>query len=161
MDSRSFSTIKGATSVWDPYSLKKKRTVSIAMRKAFTSQKKISLEHGTNESRELEGIEENEQFILDVRRNSLRVSRYNLQTRGRNVVVLVRLDVNGAPHRNPDGKIIEASHIHVYQEGFEDKWAYPLKEDEFENPNDVAQTFQDFCHRCAIERIPFIQQGLQ
>jgi len=55
-------------------------------------------------------------------------SRITYQNRGRAVVVLLRLDLKGSPLRNPNDEVIPCPHLHIYREGFGDKWAYPLAE---------------------------------
>lgn len=41
--------------------------------------------------------------------------------------ILLRLDVGcTSKHTNPDGTIIEGSHIHRYTEGFDEKFAMPI-----------------------------------
>lgn len=45
-----------------------------------------------------------EQFVLDLRRGRIDLAKGTYQNRGRQMVVLVRLDFGGAPHRNPDGE---------------------------------------------------------
>lgn len=67
-----------------------------------------------------DGIEE---FQLDVRRNRINISKGTFQNRARTVIILARLDVGGAPHRNPDGEEIACPHLHIYREGYGDKWA--------------------------------------
>ena len=76
-----------------------------------------------------------EQFMLDLRRGGIDLAKGTYQNRGRQVVVLVRLDFGGAPHRNPDGEEIDSPHLHLYREGFGDKWAVPVPADDF---RDVA-----------------------
>lgn len=49
-----------------------------------------------------------EQFLLDLRRGRIDLARGTYQNRGRQVIVLVRLDFGGAPHRNPDGEEISS-----------------------------------------------------
>ncbi len=66
-----------------------------------------------------------ENFLLDVRRGRIDLAKDTYQNRGRQVVVLVRLDFGGAPHRNPDGEEIDSPHLHLYRAGFGDKWAIP------------------------------------
>ena len=44
-----------------------------------------------------------ERFFLDLRRSRIDYAKGTYQNRGRQVVVLVRLDFGGRPHRNPDG----------------------------------------------------------
>jgi hypothetical protein len=42
-----------------------------------------------------------EQFLLDIGRGRIDLLKVKMHNRGRQVVVLVRLDLGGAPHRNP------------------------------------------------------------
>lgn len=67
-----------------------------------------------------------ESFILDIGRGTIEHARAKYQMRGRGESILARLDLHGAPHRNPDGESVECPHIHIYREGYADKWAYPL-----------------------------------
>jgi len=65
-------------------------------------------------SRQLTSIDKRERFIFDVWRGSLNLQKYRLQERGRSIIVLVRVDVAGAPHRNPDEKLVACPHIHSH-----------------------------------------------
>lgn len=132
----------------------------IAMGKNFVNIAAITLPPGTDETHELIGDDKRELFLLDLWRGTFRLSKLTHQTRGRKVVVLVRLDVDGSPHTNPDGEKIAGNHIHVYREGFEDRWAFPLNPDEFSNPSSIGQTFVDFCRFCNVRDIPLYQEGL-
>jgi hypothetical protein len=64
----------------------------------------------------LQSEDRREQFLLDLSRGRIDMLKVKLQNRGRQVVVLVRLDLGGAPHRNPDDEEIAAPHLHVYRE---------------------------------------------
>lgn len=126
----------------------------ITMRKTFLNPNdRISLLPGSDESYDLLGEDRHERFIFDVLRGTLRLSKVKYQTRGRKIFVLVRLDIGGAPHTNPDGNKIGGTHIHLYKEGFEDKWAYPLDPDFFPKPSDIDQSLKDFCLYCKIENL--------
>lgn len=61
--------------------------------------------------------------------------------------ILVRIDTQyAASHRNPDGKIIippYQPHMHIYTEGYNDKFAYPLPNC-FSNADDIIQLFMEF-----------------
>ena len=74
-----------------------------------------------------------ENFILDVSRGKINLAKGTYQNRARQVVVLVRLDFGGQPHRNPDGEELESPHLHVYREGYGDKWAVPVPTGAFPN----------------------------
>lgn len=123
----------------------------IAMRKAFVNAGVSSIPVGVDETHELIGSDPRERFFLDIWRGTLRLTKLKFQTRGRRVIVLVRLDIDGAPHTNPDGQRIDGAHLHVYREGYEDKWASPVDSNEFRNPLDTGVTFEDFCRYCNIE----------
>ena len=101
-----------------------------------------------------------ENFLLDVRRGRIDLAKGTYQNRGRQVVVLVRLDFGGAPHRNPDGEEIDSPHLHLYREGFGDKWAIPVPGDVFGDVTDQWRTLQDFMQYCNIAEIPLIRRGL-
>ena len=101
-----------------------------------------------------------EQFVLDVRRGRIDLAKGTYQNRGRQVVVLVRLDFGGAPHRNPDGAEIGSPHLHLYREGYGDKWALPVPGDRFADPGDPWRTLADFMRYCNVVEPPLIRRGL-
>lgn len=115
----------------------------------------VSIPPGTDQTREMTGEDRREHFLLDIWRGTLRLSKVKHQTRGRKVVVLVRLDIDGAPHTNPDGTKLGGSHLHVYREGYEDKWAGEIDPADFANTSDMQTAFEDFCRYCNIEVPPF------
>lgn len=132
----------------------------IAMEKTFLRSRAIRIPAGTDQTYDLIGSDERERFLLDIWRGTLRISKVKYQTRGRKVVVLVRLDIDGAPHTNPDGATIGGTHLHIYREGFEDKWAYPIDPAEFSDVSDIYNALADFCQYCNIKDIPSLQRGL-
>lgn len=103
-----------------------------------------------------------ERFSLDLRRGRIGLSKGTYQTRGRQVIVLARLDFGGAPHRNPDGEEIGSPHLHLYRAGYGDKWAFPLPDDRFAftDLKDRWIMFEDFMRVCNIVDPPNIQRGL-
>lgn len=108
----------------------------------------------------LQSADRREQFLLDLSRGRIDLTKVKMQNRGRQVVVLIRLDVGGAPHRNPDDEEVPAPHLHVYREGFGDKWATPLSADSFRDTTDVWTTMEDFMRLCNITQPPVIERGL-
>jgi hypothetical protein len=108
----------------------------------------------------LQSVDKREQFLLDLSRGRIDLLKVKMQNRGRQVVVLVRLDLGGAPHRNPDGAEISVPHLHVYREGFGDKWAMPVSADRFTSTNDVWRTLEEFTRFCNITQPPHIDRGL-
>jgi hypothetical protein len=101
-----------------------------------------------------------ENFLLDISRGKIDLLKGTYQNRSRQVVVLVRLDFGGQPHRNPDGDEIPSPHLHIYREGYGDKWATPLPVERFPSIGDLWQTLQDFISFCHIIQPPIIQRGL-
>ncbi len=108
----------------------------------------------------LQSLDRREQFVLDLSRGRINLSRIKMQNRGRQVVVLVRLDLGSAPHRNPDGEEIAVPHLHIYREGFGDKWAFAVPTDQFTATSDVWRTLEEFLRFCNITQPPHIQRGL-
>jgi len=101
-----------------------------------------------------------ESFFLDVARGQINLYRGKYQNRSRQIIVLARLDFGGPPHRNPDGQEIPCPHLHVYQEGYADKWAYPVSMDDFPNIANPNEAVYDFMNYCNIVDFPDIQFGL-
>ena len=62
-------------------------------------------------------------FALDITRSRIKLTKSTHQNRARHAIVLLRLDLDGPPHRNPDGMEIPCPHLHVYREGYGYKWA--------------------------------------
>ena len=101
-----------------------------------------------------------ETFLLDLSRGRISLRREKLQMRARRTVVLVRLDIGGRPHRNPDDSRIGSPHLHLYREGFADRWAFPVPRVEFRNLSDPNDTLDDFLRFCNVVEPPFFQRGL-
>ena len=108
----------------------------------------------------LQSADKREHFLLDLSRGRINLQKVKMQTRGRQVIVLVRLDLGGAPHRNPDGEEIPVPHLHVYREGYGDRWAIPVPTGQFSAADDVWTTFEDFLRFCNITQPPYIDRGL-
>jgi hypothetical protein len=101
-----------------------------------------------------------EKFMLDISRGRINLAKGTYQNRAKQCIPLVRLDFGGPPHTNPDGEIIPAPHIHVYREGFADKWAQLLPPDRFGSSADAWALLQSFYEFCAIVEPPRIERGL-
>lgn len=101
-----------------------------------------------------------EEFIIDIYRGRIDLLKGTYQNRARQVIVLVRVDFGGAPHRNPNGEEVPCPHLHLYREGFGDKWAMPLPVDKFPNIDDLWQTLEDFMTFCNVVVPPAIERGL-
>jgi len=108
----------------------------------------------------LQSADKREQFLLDLSRGHIDLLKVKMQNRARQVVVLVRLDLGGAPHRNPDGQEIGVPHLHIYREGYGHKWAIPVPADRFPVIGDPWTTLEDFMRFCNITQPPHIERGL-
>lgn len=117
----------------------------------------ITIPPGVDETYELADPGDREKFLLDVWRGTIRLSKLKFQNRVRSAIVLVRLDVDGAPHTNPDGQQLPGTHLHLFREGYDDKWAFPVNVNQFTLLNDPGTTFQEFCAFCKIESPPPVQ----
>ena len=66
-------------------------------------------------------------------------------------VILARLDF-ASLHRNPDGTTVGVPHLHVYREGYGDRFAYEVPSGMLKNPYDPLQVLLDFLATYTIER---------
>ncbi len=105
----------------------------------------IEMVPGHSQSHDLQGDRGREQFILDLYRGGIRLSKVMMQNRAHKTVILARLELDGAPHTNPDGRTLAGTHVHFYREGFGDKWAQPLDKDLFPDPENPNRVFAGFC----------------
>jgi hypothetical protein len=106
----------------------------------------------------LASSDKKENFLLDVSKGKIDLKRQKFQNRAKDVIILARLDL-GSPHRNPDGEEIGVPHLHLYREGFNDKWAYELP-DIFTNIDDFWTTLQDFMKFCNVTKSPNFRKSL-
>jgi len=101
-----------------------------------------------------------ESFILSIYRGRIDFHKGTYQNMAKLVIPLVRVDFGGQPHTNPDGEMIQTPHIHVYREGFGDKWASPLPAGFCADASDAWQMLQGFYTFCAIVEPPNVRRGL-
>lgn len=101
----------------------------------------------------LVSVDKRETFVLDLWRSQINLTKGKHQNRARGVIVLARLDFGGPPHRNPDDEEIPCPHLHLYREGYADKWAFPLPPEHFSparDPWSLVDSFMQFVN--IIER---------
>ena len=114
-----------------------------------------------------------ESFSLDVYKGRIRLTKCTFLERHRKTVILIRLDIDGRPHTNPEvtsvpiayldpynGQTIQCPHLHRYVEGFENQWAIPVPANRFPRTDDLHTTLDDFFCYCSITDPPIIQRGL-
>ena len=103
-------------------------------------------------------LDHRESFSLDINRKRISL-KTGYQTRARQSVVLARLDF-AAPHRNPDGTEIGVPHLHLYREGYGDKWAFSVPDGMLTAPSDAWQVLFDFMTYCRVVETPNFVRGL-
>jgi hypothetical protein len=133
----------------------------IAMEKHRVSDDRCDFPmNGQSLSLMLQSPDKREQFLLDLYRGRIDLLKGTYQNRARQVVVLVRLDFGGSPHRNPDDTEIACPHLHVYREGYGHKWAVQVPAGRFSHIGDLWGTLEDFMGFCNITNPPLIERGL-
>ncbi len=108
----------------------------------------------------LESLDKAEDFLLDVTRSRIDFAKVTYQNRAHVIIVLMRLDLNGPPHRNPDDSVIACPHLHLYREGYGDKWAFSVPPDRYSNLSNMVQTLSDFLTHCNVTDQPPIQTAI-
>jgi hypothetical protein len=98
----------------------------------------------------LASLDNRENFMLDVTRAQIKLTKATYENRVRQAIVLMRLDLDGPPHRNPDGSEILCPHLHIYREGFGDKWAITAPVERYTNTLDLYSTCEAFLQHCHI-----------
>jgi len=132
----------------------------MGMPKRFASPTPIDFpDPGEKATFDIVSVDERERFLADVNRGRMRLRKCSYQERYRVVEILARLDLGGPPHENPDGKVVPCPHLHLYREGYGDKWAQPLPGG-FKSTSNLVTTFRDFMAFCNITGVPDIQAGL-
>jgi uncharacterized protein DUF6978 len=108
----------------------------------------------------LASLDKRENFILDITRAQIKLTKVTYQNRARQAIALMRLDLDGPPHRNPDDREILCPHLHIYREGYGDKWAFPAPVSQYPNVQDLFSTLEAFMRHCNITEAPQIERGL-
>lgn len=118
-----------------------------ALKEIKDKSKAFKFPDSTEEHRiELNSVQQkSEHFIIDInRKGQYNVKKCTYQTRYRRTMQLLRIDIAGPDHPNPDGSIVPCPHIHIYREGYELKWAYPLQDYIQTDTDDLIQVLIDF-----------------
>ena len=76
-------------------------------------------------TREIISMDSEHTFLLDFYRGSFNINRFTINTRFKKNIVLIRFDSQGK-HTNPDETSFDGPHVHIYKEGYSDKFAYPV-----------------------------------
>lgn len=107
-----------------------------------------------------ESVAPKHRFHVHMRRGRKLATQITLQERYETNEILIRLDIDGPNHGNPDGTVVPTPHLHIYREGYEDKWAFPVPPEldiSSGNPTLILINFLDYC---GVTPIPPVQGGL-
>lgn len=114
-----------------------------------------------------------ENFLFDISRGSIKITKAKYQNRVRKSFVLRRLDYDSPAHLNPEtetipldilepykGKEIPSPHMHLYVEGFGERWAVPA--DLFLNLDnkDIYEIMTEFFKYCNVKKMPDVTKTL-
>ena len=109
----------------------------------------------------LVSADKREDFILNFRRKKIILEKRNHLIRAKKTIMLVRLDIDGPPHRNPDGQDMGGTHLHIYNaEKGGDRWAIPVPTEFFSDLSHPLTTLEDFMRYCNVKKIPPIDRDL-
>ena len=123
----------------------------IAMDKFFNGAKMNLPQVGETAKIELSDSSKSHTFYFDIDRRGRIELKSKFQNRYETNEVLVRLDINGPQHINPDGSKVGRNHIHIYKEGYADRWAYDTDKFGFGVYNSFQEYFFKFCEYCHIQ----------
>jgi hypothetical protein len=108
----------------------------------------------------LVSVDEREKFRLGIRRAYIELTKFTFTNLVRENIMLVRLDLSGSGHENPDGEKLQCPHVHIYREGYGDKWARVPPADILNNLGNVYDTLDSFMRFCHVVRFPIIEREL-
>lgn len=128
----------------------------ISMKKIFENKNQIILNESFDKCFHLISENKQEHFLLDVKQGRIDLKKIRYQNRFGEVIPLIRFESKGI-HENPDGTIIKGPHIHIYREGYGDKFAI---QSDFNNSDDVLKSITQFCKFCNIEKKIFTYQSI-
>ena len=91
-------------------------------------------------------------FKLDIRRQRIELKMLNCNSRADESWILARLDVNDREHKNPDRTTAPETHLHIYQEGYNGRFAYDPKKFGFKDFNNIPSLIRQFLKFCNIDK---------
>ncbi len=133
----------------------------IAMEKFFVDENPWTFPlAGDRLSLPLISADKRESFSLDITRSQIKLTKATFQNRARQAIILMRLDLDGPPHRNPDGVEVPCPRLHIFKEGYADKWAIALPLGRYGNTTDLLAACESFMRDCNISGPLRMQRGL-
>ena len=142
-------------------------------REEFTYLKSIEKHFVTNEviflgppplkwEREIISIDKKENFFLNFYRGSIKLTKFSYNNNYRKVIILGRFCSEGR-HTNPpdsDGKSFEGAHVHIFDERFGDKIAYPVTSMEIVETDQIENVLEKFLKFFNVPTMPSIQTSI-
>lgn len=120
----------------------------MALEKHFLDDKELSLDN--NWTRDIESLSTKDKFQLDYRHSKIEIRKYSFNHRTRISVVLLRYCAQKR-HTNPDGKVFDGPHLHLFCEGYDDKFAFNVEDILGIDPlnaskEEVLEKLLEYCH---------------
>lgn len=100
-----------------------------------------------NERQEIVSFKLGIRYFLTIKRGNIERDRFSISIIFEDThQTLVRIDVNGGEHENPDGTVAPKSHIHIYNNLFDkkDKFAYEINLADFPDIYNVYSAYISF-----------------
>jgi len=110
-------------------------------------------------SRNIVAIDTKDTFILDYNIGTIKLEKYTYNKRYRNTIILLRFDSFGR-HTNPDGKVFDGPHVHIYRENYGDKYAYNVSEIGINTDMGKSDVLEKFLQYCNVVNCPIIESTL-
>lgn len=113
-------------------------------------------EKGSKAMLDVMSLDEKTRFIINITPGSKRSNNKKItyQERYLKDIVLLRLDIAGPYHTNPDGTTVSGNHLHIIREGKDDRYAFEIPE-EFVNIDDKIEILINFLEYCKVQNSHF------
>ena len=107
-------------------------------------------------TREIRAINSKNLYLLDFYRGSFELTRFTYNKRYRQSLILLRYD-SGGRHTNPDGVSFNGPHVHIFREGFNDKFAYPISDLNIDATNSIDEVLDKLLQFCNVTKRPIVE----
>lgn len=98
-------------------------------------------------------------FRLHFWRGSIEIRKYTYNKTFRTAIVLGRFDSRGR-HTNPDGTVFDGPHVHIYDEQYGDRIAYPISLLNLTDDAGMHDTFKAFLSYFNVAPTPDVQTSM-
>lgn len=99
-----------------------------------------------NERQEIISFKLGIKYLLTIKRGNIEKDRFSISIILDTYHTLVRIDINGGTHDNPDGTIAPKSHIHIYNDKYDkkDRFAYEINLKDFPDIYNLYNVYMSF-----------------